>query len=100
HAADVVGRARGGEQQVAIGAPVLFRRLDVDRVEPLLDRPASLVRSQDALPRRDERSGDFLQVLSHRSSSCLTRGLSRSKGYVSILFGRRWIFGRLGIVRS
>src|SRR6266849_9282867 len=49
HAADVVGGALGGEQQLAVGAPGLFGRLDTDRVEPLLDRAVALVGGEDAL---------------------------------------------------
>ena len=55
----------GGEEQVAIAAAVLLRRLDVDRVEPLLDRPAALVRREDALAGSDERAGRVVQCIVH-----------------------------------
>ena len=38
HAADVLLDALGREEQLAVGAPVVLGRLDVDRVEALLDR--------------------------------------------------------------
>ena len=41
--------AISGEEQVAVGPPVLLGGLDVDRVEPLLDRAARLVGREDAL---------------------------------------------------
>src|SRR5262249_56409203 len=65
-AADVLLDALRGEQQLAVGAPVVFRGLDVDRVETLLDRAVALVGGEDPLALRDERTGCFLQV-SHRS---------------------------------
>jgi hypothetical protein len=72
HAADVVRCALGREQHVAVGAPVLLGRLDADRVEPLLDRAVALVGGEDALARRNERAGGFLEVVGHGSSSSLS----------------------------
>ena len=66
HAADVVLGPGGGEEHVAIRAPALLGRLDVDRVEALLDRAVALVGGQDSLARSDQRSGDRLElVLGH-----------------------------------
>ena len=53
-AADVLLDAFGREQQVAVGAPVVLRRLDADRVETLLDRAGALVRGEDPFPLGDE----------------------------------------------
>ena len=50
-AADVLRGACRREQEVAVGAAVLLRRLDPDRVQPALDRPRALVGGEDALPR-------------------------------------------------
>src|SRR5678815_2010713 len=61
HAADVVGRTRRREQHLAVGAPRLFGRLQLDGVEALLDRAAGLVRRQDALALRDHRPRDRFQ---------------------------------------
>ena len=65
HAADVVGRALGREEHVAVRAAALLGGLDPDRVEALLDRARALVGGEDALPRRDERSCGLVQI-SHR----------------------------------
>ena len=56
HAADVLGGTVGGEQHLAVRAPPILGRLGVDRVEPLLDRPAALVGGEDPLARRDDRA--------------------------------------------
>ena len=61
HAADVLGGARGREEQLAVGAPVLLGRVDADRVEALRDRAVALVGGEDPLPGRDECAGCFLE---------------------------------------
>src|SRR5580765_6898150 len=66
YAADELLDALRREQQLAIVAPALFRGLDADRVETLLDRSVALVRGEDPFALGDERAGCFLQV-SHRS---------------------------------
>ena len=66
HPADVVLRAGRGEEQVAVCAPALLGRLDIDRVEALLDRAVALVGGENSLPRSDQRPGDRLElVLGH-----------------------------------
>ena len=55
HAADELAHPVGGEQQLAVGAAILLGRLDLDGLEPLLDRPRALVCREDALARRDQR---------------------------------------------
>jgi hypothetical protein len=59
--ADVVLRALGCEEQLAVGAPVVLGRLGPDRVEALLDRAVALVRRQDSLALGDKRSGSVLE---------------------------------------
>src|SRR5205823_4289840 len=63
-AADVLLDPLGGEEEVAIGAAVLLGRLDVDRVEALLDRAVALVGGENPLVLRDERAGGRLEVVS------------------------------------
>ena len=62
HAADVVGRALGAEQHLAVVAPVVLGGLHRDRVEALLDGAAALVGGEDALARRDQRPGDLVEL--------------------------------------
>ena len=61
HAADGVLHPRRREEQLAVEAAVLLRRLDADRVEPLLDRPRALVRREDALVVGDDRAGGVVE---------------------------------------
>jgi hypothetical protein len=64
-AADELLGARRREEEVAIRAPVLLRRLDPDRVEALLDRAARLVGGEDPLPLGDERARGLVQFAGH-----------------------------------
>ena len=61
-AADVVARARRGEQHLAVVATVGLVRLDPDGVEPLLDRAAALVGGKDSLAGRDERARGGFEI--------------------------------------
>src|SRR5205085_8787175 len=54
-AADELLDSLGREEEIAVGAAVLLRRLEVDRVEALLDRAVALVGGEDALVRCDQR---------------------------------------------
>ena len=54
--------ALGGEEEVAVGAPVLLGRLDADLVEPLLDRAGALVGGEDALAGGDDRPGGGFEL--------------------------------------
>src|SRR5204863_9061847 len=81
-AADELLDALGGEEEVTVGAAALLRRLDVDRVEALLDRPVALVRGEDPLVLGDQRAGGRLEVwCSHlhpsRNASLVPRIISR-----------------------
>ena len=60
-AADRVLQAGCGEEHVAVGAPVLLRRLEADRVEALLDRAGALVGGEDPL------------VVGHQGRCCLVQ---------------------------
>ena len=72
HAADVVGRARRREQQLAVSAARFFGRLQLDAVEALLDRAAGLVCRQDALAFRDHRPRDRFEFTAiHTAASGL-----------------------------
>src|ERR671938_425050 len=74
HAADVLLDPLGREEEVAVGAAVLLRRLDGDRVEALLDRPVALVGGEDSLVLGDQRAGGRLEVLcSHSHPSRISR---------------------------
>ena len=53
-AADVGGQPGRRQQQVAVGAPVLLGRLHPDRLEPLGDRRAAFIGSQDPLAGPDQ----------------------------------------------
>src|SRR5687767_5346571 len=64
-ARDVVGGAVRREQEIAVAAPRLLRRLDADGVEALLDGPARFVGGEDALPRGDECFGGAFQLVRH-----------------------------------
>src|SRR6266571_6664879 len=66
HAADVLLGAFGGEEQLAVGAPVVLGGLDPERVEALLDRAVALVRGEDPLALGDERLRGFVEFCSHR----------------------------------
>ena len=56
-AADVVLHLGCREEQLAVRAPTLFRRLHADGVEALLYRPGRLVGGKDALVVGDDRAG-------------------------------------------
>ena len=61
-AAQVLLDAGRGEQQVTVGAPILFGGLQRDRVEALLDGPARFVGGEDALAGRHQLPGDRFQL--------------------------------------
>ena len=61
HAADELAHPLGGEQQLAVSPAILLGRLDLDGLEPLLDRPRALVCREDALALRDQRAGRWLR---------------------------------------
>ena len=54
---------RRAEQQLAVVAAVVGRRLDADGVEALLDRRRAFVRRQDALARLHHRLSDFRELV-------------------------------------
>ena len=62
-AAHRLGRPGGGEQHLAVGAPMLLGRIELDAVEALLDRAGALVRGQDALALGDHRVATRLSSL-------------------------------------
>jgi hypothetical protein len=62
HAADEFVGAFGAEQHLAVVAPVLFGGRDVDALEALLDGGRALVRGEDALAGRDDRTCGFFEV--------------------------------------
>jgi hypothetical protein len=55
HSADELLDTGRGEQDLAVGAPELLCRFEVDRVEPLLNGRVALVGGEDALTGGDER---------------------------------------------
>src|SRR5207245_1482948 len=54
HAADELGRTRGGEEHLAVGAAAVLGGLDADALEPLLDRAGALVGREDPFARRHQ----------------------------------------------
>src|SRR6266568_4419426 len=81
-AADVLLGGRRGEEQVAVRAAVLLGRLDADRVEALLDRPAALVCGEDSLPLGDERGRGLVQLgVRHEISLSALSGVPLWPGY-------------------
>src|SRR5205085_2264199 len=63
HAADELFGALRREEHVAVRATVLLRRIDADRVEPLLDRRVGLVGCEDSLAFGDERLRGGMQIV-------------------------------------
>jgi hypothetical protein len=79
HAADELLDPRSGEEELAVRAAGVLGRLDVDRVEALLDRAAALVRREDPFALGDERSRNLFQAQSlrhgrHRAPSSISSG--------------------------
>jgi hypothetical protein len=76
HAGDMVSEPRGGEEELAIGATVLLRRLDADLVEPLLDRPARLIGGEDPFAGGNQLAGSLAHHIHPLRSSfvCLLGG--------------------------
>jgi len=68
-AGDVLAQARSGEQQLAVGAAVLFAVLDADRFETLLDGVGRLVDGDDALAGRNHRQGDAFKIFDAHDDS-------------------------------
>src|SRR5207244_2684523 len=65
------------EEQVAIRAPVLLGRLDVDGVEAFLDRAGALVGGEDALAGSDESARGALEIAHSLPSICPAQSLVR-----------------------
>jgi hypothetical protein len=63
HTADVVARAFGAEQHLAVVAAIRLRGLHADGIEALLDRSAALVGGEDALAGCDERTRRCVQLV-------------------------------------
>ncbi len=78
-AGDMFAEARSGEQQLTVGAAVLFGVLDANGLETLLDGVGRLVDGDDALAGRDHRQGDAFEIFDAHDNSGYLGGVGRTR---------------------